>query len=1277
MSDNVEKLILSGDATSGIGNDSDNYISGSSSTSTLSGGAGDDTLIGSSNQNGVYLNGGVGNDSLVGGSGDDTLIGGYGIDTMIGSAGNDIYYVDNTSDIITEGAGNGTDTAYSSATYTLSSNMENLTLIGTSEIDGTGNTLDNIITGNSANNIIDGGIGADTMLGGVGDDSYYVDNEGDIVTENSNEGTDKVYSSISYTLTENVENLTLSGEDSINGSGNDLDNVITGNSGNNVLVGNAGADTMLGGEGDDSYYVDNINDIVTENSGEGTDTVHSSVSYTLSNNAENLILEGTDSINAYGNDLDNEIIGNLADNIIDGDTGADTMLGGDGNDTYYVDNTGDVVTENTDEGIDLVSSSISYTLVNNVENLTLSGTENLTGTGNELDNVITGNNGDNTLSGGIGDDTLIGGIGSDTMIGGVGNDDYYVDSSGDIVSENSDEGEDTVYSEIDYTLTDNVEELILTGTDSISGAGNDLDNTITGNLADNVIDGSIGADSMTGGDGNDTYYVDNTGDVITENTDEGIDAVYSSVSYTLSDNVENLILADTDTISGTGNSLDNYITGNSAENVLTAEAGTDTLDGGIGADTMIGGTGNDTYYVDNIGDVITENIDEGTDLVSSSVTYALSSNVENLFLSGNNSINGTGNSLDNIITGNSGDNILTGNTGSDMLLGGDGNDTYSFSAEDGIDEITDTAGNDFITFDSSVSIDNLYYLQNGDNLIIRNRTNSDEIIIDNWYLSADNQIETMSFSGGTQVSIDPTANTIINETIDEDNTLTLDVLDDYNGQLIIDSITQGTNGTVIIDENNELVYTPNANYNGVDSFTYTLSDGNGGTVTKTVDLTINSINDAPTATLTSATLDEDDSVVLDVLANASDVDEDTLSISNYTQGTNGTITTNEYDQLVYMPDANYNGTDSFTYTLSDGNGGTVTKTVDLTINSINDAPTSELTSATLDEDSSVILDVLASANDVDEDTLSISDYSQGTNGAVTINENDEIVYTPNTHYSGSDSFTYTISDGNGGTVTKTLNLTINPLPINITGDSSNNLLNGNYKDNIIDGGAGADTMIGGTGNDTYYVDNTGDVVTEDSGEGTDLVSSSVTYTLGSNVENLILSGNDSINGTGNDLDNYITGNSGANTLTGNGGADTLEGSSGDDTMVGGSGNDTYNFSSGNDSDQISDAAGTDSILFDSSVSKTNIAMYIDSNNNLIIDYGSTGGQDVINIQNQSINTIEQVRLSDGEYMTDSDINALIQNMTAYAANNSIEFNCVSDVKDNQDLMTMVANSWHG
>jgi Ca2+-binding RTX toxin-like protein len=278
------------------------------------------------------ITGSSGSDTLLGFNGNDTLNGGNGADNLYGGLGNDTYVVDNADDVVTENAGAGTDTVKSSITYTLTDNVENLTLIGTTALNGTGNGLKNILTGNAAANSLNGGAGADKLIGGLGNDTYFVDNTGDAVTENAGAGTDTVNSSITYTLTANVEKLTLTGTTALNGTGNALNNTLTGNTAANRLNGGAGADKLIGGLGNDTYIVDNTGDVVTENTGAGTDTVNSSITYTLTANVENLTLTGTTALNGTGNALNNTLSGNVAANRLNGGAGNDTILGLAGND---------------------------------------------------------------------------------------------------------------------------------------------------------------------------------------------------------------------------------------------------------------------------------------------------------------------------------------------------------------------------------------------------------------------------------------------------------------------------------------------------------------------------------------------------------------------------------------------------------------------------------------------------------------------------------------------------------------------------------------------------------------------------------------------------------------------------------------------------------------------------------------------------------------------------------------------------------------------------------
>jgi Ca2+-binding RTX toxin-like protein len=670
---------------------------GTPGNDVLTGGSGNDEFHGGDGDD--ILDGGDGNDLLFGDWGNDILLGGNGADSLFGGMGDDLFRVDSAADQVSENANEGTDTVESAITYTLGANLENLTLIGSAVIDGTGNTLANILVGNDA---------ANKLTGGAGNDTYYI-GAGDTIVEASSGGTDSVFSSVSFTLPANVENLTLTGSANIDATGNTLANVLNGNSGNNQLDGGSGSDKMSGGAGDDTYVVDATGDTVTENANEGVDSVLSSVTYTLSANVENLTLTGTSAINGTGNASDNVLTGNSAINTLtggagndrlNGGAGADKMLGGIGNDTYVVDVSGDAVTENANEGTDTVESAITYTLGSNVENLVLTGTAAINATGNTLNNVLTGNAAANKLDGGTG---------ADTMQGGAGDDSYVVDNAGDVVVENLNEGIDSVSSAVTYTLSANVENLTLTGSAAINGTGNALDNILNGNSGANTLiggagndrlEGGTGNDTMLGGLGNDTYVVNAAGDIITENANEGIDSVESAVTYTLGANLENLTLTGSSAINATGNALDNVLTGNSGANTLTGGAGNDRLIGGAGSDKMLGGTGDDTYVVDATGDVVTENANEGFDAVESSVTYTLGNNVERLTLTGTSAINGTGNTSDNVITGNSAVNTLTGGTGDDLLSGAAGNDivkgdagTDILEGGDGNDTLSDTGGN--------------------------------------------------------------------------------------------------------------------------------------------------------------------------------------------------------------------------------------------------------------------------------------------------------------------------------------------------------------------------------------------------------------------------------------------------------------------------------------------------------------------------------------------------------------------------------------------------------
>lgn len=368
--------------------------------------------------------------------------------------------------------------------------------------------------------------------------------------------------------------------------------------------------------------------------------------------------DGNDVLNGLGGD--DLLDGGNGDDVLDGGTGADIMIGGQGNDTYYVDWGNDKVIENSSAGgIDTVISSVSRTLGAYQENLVLAGSSAINGTGNNLANTLTGNDADNVLNGGTG---------ADIMIGGMGNDTYYVDWGNDKVIETSANGGiDTIISSVSRTLGDYQENLVLTGTAALYGNGNNLANTLTGNSGDNVLNGGAGADTMIGGLGNDTYHVDWGNDkVIETSASGGIDTVISSVSRTLGDYQENLILTGTKANYGTGNGLDNNLTGNSADNLLNGGTGNDRLIGGLGKDTLTGGAGNDIFVFNNIKesgttsatwDVITD-FKRGSDKIDLSPVDAnattSTNDAFNVFLNGASAFTAAGqlNFVDGILYGN-------------------------------------------------------------------------------------------------------------------------------------------------------------------------------------------------------------------------------------------------------------------------------------------------------------------------------------------------------------------------------------------------------------------------------------------------------------------------------------------------------------------------------------------------------------------------------------------------------------------------------------------------
>jgi len=268
---------------------------------------------------------------------------------------------------------------------------------------------------------------------------------------------------------------------------------------------------------------------------------------------------------------------------------------------------------------------------------------------------------------------------------------------------------------------------------------------------------------------------------------------------------------------------------------------------------------------------------------------------------------------------------------------------------------------------------------------------------------------------------------------DEDTPVTIDVIandtDSDGGTPALNSVGNSTNGSVSI-ANGKAVFSPALNFNGPGGFSYVVSDGQGGTATGVVTVTINPVNDAPVANADSATTDEDTAITIDVRGNDTDVDGDGLSLTNTTNGAHGTVEA-VGGSAVYTPAANYHGADSFTYTVSDGHGGEATATVTVTINPVNDNPVANSDSAVTNEDNAVVVDARGNDSDVDGDGITITSVSGASKGTAELiasgPDAGKVRYTPNLNENGTDSFTYTLSDGQGGTATGNVSVTINPV----------------------------------------------------------------------------------------------------------------------------------------------------------------------------------------------------------------------------------------------------------
>ncbi|PTQ89524.1 calcium-binding protein [Agitococcus lubricus] len=1218
---NTENLYLTFGVANGNGNTANNVINGNNlaniinagdGNDTVWGGEGNDTLNGENGNDIIrsgegndsatggigndFLYGEQGNDTLVGGDGNDTFVGGLGIDSMVGGLGNDTYYIDDAGDVVDETTGNGNDWLFSEVSYSIAAsiNVENIKLLGTSNLNATGNTGNNVLKGNEGNNSLVGGDGNDTLMGGTGidtlvggngNDYYYIDASDVAISEAVGAGIDVVYVDFDYTLNANFEKLVLLETDleldgtGIDGTGNDINNTITGNADGNTLIGlggsdildgKAGNDSLVGGIGNDIYYIDSTGDVIVEFTAEGNDQVNSLISYTLGNNLENLTLVGSNNVDGTGNTLKNVIRGNSANNTIiiqNTIADADTAYGGAGDDTYYVDNL-DTVTELVGEGIDTIYASQTFNLTTNganVENIYLQGTGNINATGNTLNNLLSGTTGNNSLSGGDGNDTMIGNGGVDTLVGGLGDDIYYIDSTTDVVTEAAGQGTDIMYSSIigTTTIAANVEELRLI--DSATNANGDANaNIIYGNTESNTINGLGGADTMYGGSGNDIFVVDNTADVVIEYTDEGFDTIQTSVTYTASTNVENiLITVATNGINATGNTSDNVITGGGGNNTLTgldgndylvddlgADSlvggdGNDTLDGGSGNDTLVGGLGDDLFIITAGTDTISDSGGFDTIQINATVDVSgLGGAFERVELTGTANINATGGAEDNQLIGNTGNNSLVGGNGNNYLEGGQGNDTLTSGT--GNDTLSGGAGTDSLAGGAG---NDTYYIDSTDTINEGAGAGTDTVRASFNYTLLTNFENLVLETGAVNGAGNTVANAITGNS--EDNSI--------NGDAGNDTLIGGDGNDTLTGGNDNDVLNGDAGNDRLDALAGN-DTLNGGMGDDTFII---------------------DSLTLDILNESTNEGTDTIDYRGTAAGTvNLTTTYANFENVI----------------LATGSGAT-TVTGNVRNNTI---VSNDSTGNTLD-------------GGAGDDYLDSSNTVQGTSGLDLI--------TGDTLIGGEGSDTYVVNtfdeyDVNNDGILSDDDFLVGQIPrivdtiteTGTTGSDTLIIIWNDVDDEEIDGGGSytGPILTANTGKETVTIDlNTGT---------NDFTHPGTIFVGGGNLENVIFYtglgyGDDSKNINGNGANNILIGASGANVINGNDGSDTIDGGVGNDSLSGGNGNDV-----------LYDVSGTDTLIGGAG----NDIYYIDQVADIVAASeanGTTGGIDTVNLLVADTNTV--------------------------------------------------------
>ncbi len=1080
------------------GEDGDDVLAGFGGNDRLYGGIGHDTINGDDSLTAVsgndYLDGGEGDDVLQGSAGSDVVLGGSGNDSLngddlqalqLGIYGNDFLDGGDDNDEL-HGVG-GSDVLYGGAGNDFLLGDATISQGGTPEAGG-----DDSLDGGSGDDYLDGQFGDDVLLGGLDDDGV-----------NGGDGSDVLYGG--------AGNDTLSGDLRLvsPGGGYDLQQY-RAVGGEDLLFGEVGQDVLTGGEGNDVLNGGTENDFLFG------DYITSRVS-----TSDPLYWA------LFTVDGDDRLQGEAGNDILHGGFGVDSLVAGDGNDTLIGGAGDDVLEGGADD--DILYGEYAFNSPEFFFNPFISNIKALTG--------------NDRLDGGAGQDELHGGEGADTLLGGAGKDRLIDDEPGYTVVGGNDvldggEGADILKSYYGDDVLHGGE-----GNDQLSSFlghdalyGDDGDDWLSSGFEE---EGQGSADTtMIGGLGDDTYWIDGTGDVVLEEVGGGLDTVSSFISYTLPDFSENLTLWGT---VGIGNGLNNVmrilpgggrLEGLDGDDDLSGYVGDDTLDGGagkdqlfgdVGNDRLIGGAGNDTYLI---------NLADGVDTIEDTAFGAEGNGIRfgEWILQSDLTLVRNSTTLD----------IQIGNRGGVVRL---------------------------LNFDPTGV--------NG-SLVVQMLAFADGSTVNlaDLFSPMVNHAPTLSAPLADQTvpedapfSLVVPADTFVDEDAGDVLTLSASLADGkaLPAWLSFDAATATFSGT------------PDDVQVGTLDLRVTATDREDLTVSNVFSLTVANVNEAPTVVAPPADQQatEDTAFSFVVLAGTFvDVDRvhgDTLTYSATLADGTALPTWLSFDPTTRTfggtPLNSDVGTLALTVTATDQGTLSTSAWFTLSVQNTNDAPTvaNPVADQTAAEDSAFTFTVpnttFADADLIHGDILtynatladgsplpawlsfnpSSSTFSgipgAGDAGSLQI----AVIATDTGKFSTTDLFTLAISGPLPQTVIGTAGndlLTGGRGDDTLIGLAGNDTLNGGQGYDQLDGGTGTDTMQGGTGNDTYIVDVSGDVVTELANEGTDTVQSSITSTLGAHVENLTLTGTANLNGTGNALDNTLMGNSGINVLTGGWGNDT-------------------------------------------------------------------------------------------------------------------------------------------